>query len=126
MNDANNSFTELIMWEYRGLAALTAIVEEGNFERAATALSIGQPAVSHRLRAGTMGWRIAGHTQPAAASDNQVRHELKAGTLVELTPREVLGVPLYWHQWNMQTPITRALNTAIGDAAKRWLAQHPA
>ena len=51
----------------------------------------------------------------------QVRHELEAGTLVELTPREALSFPLYWHQWNIQTPITRALNTAIADAAKRWL-----
>ena len=37
--------------DYRGLAALDAIVGLGSFERAATALSISQPAVSHRLRA---------------------------------------------------------------------------
>lgn len=37
--------------DYRGLAALDAVVEQGSFERAAAALSISQPAVSHRLRA---------------------------------------------------------------------------
>jgi LysR family transcriptional regulator (chromosome initiation inhibitor) len=37
--------------DYRGLAALDAVIEQGSFERAATALSISQPAVSHRLRA---------------------------------------------------------------------------
>lgn len=52
----------------------------------------------------------------------QVRHELESGTLVELTPREVLSLPLYWHQWNIQTPVTRALHTAVADAAQRWLA----
>lgn len=37
--------------DYKALAALDAIVEYGSFERAAAALSISQPAVSHRLRA---------------------------------------------------------------------------
>jgi LysR family transcriptional regulator (chromosome initiation inhibitor) len=37
--------------DYRGLAALDAVVGLGGFERAAAALAISQPAVSHRLRA---------------------------------------------------------------------------
>ena len=37
--------------DYKALAALDAVVEHGSFERAAVALSISQPAVSHRLRA---------------------------------------------------------------------------
>jgi LysR family transcriptional regulator (chromosome initiation inhibitor) len=37
--------------DYRGLAALDAVIEQGSFERAAVALSLSQPAVSHRLRA---------------------------------------------------------------------------
>jgi len=302
MNDLNLSFAELIMWDYRGLAALTAVVEEGNFERAAAALFISQPAVSHRLRAleqwagellvirsqppqatirgqqliahfrqvqllefgmearsqthtpmprlaiavnadsaatwlldalapllnppmclidlriddqdetlrhlregqvfgciTSSGDVVAGTTVEALGnmiylcvatpafmqhwfpdgvtasriavapalvynrSDRlhdrylrqaglppdvpknffpsaegfvsfikagygygivpaiQVRRELEVGTLVELTPREVLSLPLYWHQWNIQTSLTRALNTAIVDAAQRWL-----
>lgn len=52
----------------------------------------------------------------------QIRQELQEGTLVELSPRSTLSVPLYWHQWNIQTPITRAFNTAIVSAAQRWLA----
>lgn len=51
MNSIQLIFIKLIVWDYRGLAALAAIIEEGNFERAATALAISQPAVSHRLRA---------------------------------------------------------------------------
>jgi LysR family transcriptional regulator (chromosome initiation inhibitor) len=51
MNSVHILFIELIMWDYRGLAALAAIVEEGSFDRAAAALAISQPAVSHRLRA---------------------------------------------------------------------------
>ncbi|OBV40226.1 LysR family transcriptional regulator, chromosome initiation inhibitor [Janthinobacterium psychrotolerans] len=39
------------MLDYRGLAALDAVVEQGSFEKAASALSITQSAVSHRLRA---------------------------------------------------------------------------
>lgn len=52
----------------------------------------------------------------------QVLSELEAGVLVELTPRSALNVSLYWHQWNIQTPITRALRTAIVDTAQRCLA----
>ena len=37
--------------DYRGLAALDAVLEQGSFEKAAMALSITQSAVSHRLRA---------------------------------------------------------------------------
>ncbi|KAB8041543.1 LysR family transcriptional regulator ArgP [Janthinobacterium aquaticum] len=303
MNAIHILFARLIMWDYRGLAALTAIVEEGNFERAAAALSISQPAVSHRLRAleewagellvirsqppqatvrgqgliahfrkvkllessmeieskahssllrvaiavnadsaatwllqalvpllaapaclvdiriddqdetlrylregqvigcvTSSGDAVAGTTvqalgvmsylcvatpefvrrwfpdgvtasatavAPALAynrSDRlheryleqarlppdvpknffpsaegfvsfikagfgygmvpaiQVRHELESGSLVELAPRESLSVPLYWHQWNIQTPVTRTLNMAIVDAAQRLLA----
>jgi LysR family transcriptional regulator (chromosome initiation inhibitor) len=303
MNDIHILFARLIMWDYRGLAALTSIIEEGNFERAAAALSISQPAVSHRLRAleewagellvirsqppqatirgqrliahfrqvqllesgmeieskahtpllqltiavnadsaatwlldalapllnarvclidvriddqdetlrylregrvigcitssgdavagttvqrlGNMSylcvatpefvgrWFPDGVTALATAvapalmynrSDRlherylqqaglppdvpknffpsaegfvsfikaghgygivpaiQVRHELESGALVELTPREPLSVSLYWHQWNIQTPVTRALNIAITEAARRWLA----
>ena len=303
MNDFHISFDKLIMLDYRGLAALTAVVEEGNFERAAAALSISQPAVSHRLRAleewagellvirsqppqatlrgrrliahfrqvqllesgieiesnaytplprlsiavnadsaatwlldalaplmttpkclidlriddqdvtlgylcegqvigcitscgdavagttvealGIMSylcvatpgfvsrWFPDGLTASATAvapallynrSDRlherylqqvglpidvpknffpsaegfvsfikagygygivpaiQVRHELETGALVELPPREALNVPLYWHQWNIQTPVTRELSVAIADTARRWLA----
>lgn len=36
--------------DYRGLAALDAIIEYGNFDKAAAALAITQSAVSQRLR----------------------------------------------------------------------------
>jgi LysR family transcriptional regulator (chromosome initiation inhibitor) len=52
----------------------------------------------------------------------QVRQELEQGTLLELTPASALRVPLYWHQWNIQTQVTRALHAAIVGGAQRLLA----
>lgn len=192
------------MWDYRGLAALAAIIEEGNFERAAAVLAISQPAVSRRLRAlgewagellvirsqppqtTSRGQRLIAHfrqvqllesgvatasqahtplprlaiavnadtaatwlldalapllDEPVCLIDVhiddqdetlrhlregrvvgciQVRQELEQGTLVELMPASALNVPLYWHQWNIQTPVTRALRAAIVGAAHRF------
>ena len=36
--------------DYRGLAALDAVIEHGSFDKAAAALAITQSAVSQRLR----------------------------------------------------------------------------
>lgn len=51
----------------------------------------------------------------------QVREALRTGCLVELMPDSALEVPLYWHQWHIQTPLTRALHDAIIGAAAQWL-----
>lgn len=37
--------------DYRGLAALDAVISLGGFDKAAAALALSQPAVSHRIRA---------------------------------------------------------------------------
>ena len=52
----------------------------------------------------------------------QVREELNSGKLLELVPGSELMVPLYWHRWNIQTALTRALNDAIVGTALKWLA----
>lgn len=38
------------MFDYRALEALTAVIEQGGFERAAKRLNISQSAVSQRIR----------------------------------------------------------------------------
>jgi LysR family transcriptional regulator (chromosome initiation inhibitor) len=48
---------------------------------------------------------------------------LQRGTMVDLTPGNWLDVPLVWHAWDIQTPLTRALTDAIVSAAQRWLNQ---
>lgn len=61
--------------DYRGLAALDAIVDCGSFERAALALSLSQPAVSHRLRAleEQIGELLLIRGQPPRATDRGQR-----------------------------------------------------
>lgn len=61
--------------DYRGLAALDAIVESGSFERAAIKLSLSQPAVSHRLRAleEQIGELLLIRSQPPRATDRGQR-----------------------------------------------------
>lgn len=51
----------------------------------------------------------------------QIRGELERGELVEVMPNNDLKVPLYWHQWNIQTALTRALHDAVTSTAGKWL-----
>jgi len=51
----------------------------------------------------------------------QIHGELARGELVELMPDSELQVPLYWHRWNIQTPLTRALSDAIVETALKRL-----
>jgi LysR family transcriptional regulator (chromosome initiation inhibitor) len=53
----------------------------------------------------------------------QCERQLKAGTLVDLTPGEWLDVPLVWHMWDIQTPFTRALSDNVIATARKWLLQ---
>lgn len=51
----------------------------------------------------------------------QIRAELERGDLIELAPGTQFPVPLYWHRWNIQTPLTVRLNQAIVETASTWL-----
>ena len=53
----------------------------------------------------------------------QVREELADGRLIDLAPGTQVDVALYWHRWNIQTPLTRTLNDAIVATAAKWLEQ---
>ncbi|MCB2813663.1 LysR family transcriptional regulator, partial [Listeria monocytogenes] len=48
-NPADLSLGKLILFDYKLLAALAAVVEQGGFERAAQALGLSQSAVSQRI-----------------------------------------------------------------------------
>ncbi|MES2117215.1 MAG: LysR family transcriptional regulator ArgP [Pseudomonadota bacterium] len=48
---------------------------------------------------------------------------LRAGTLVELAPGASLDVPLLWHAWDIQTPLTRRLSEQVVATARKWLEQ---
>nr|WP_319121245.1 LysR family transcriptional regulator [Pseudomonas aeruginosa] len=49
-NPADLSLGKLILFDYKLLAALAAVVEQGGFERAAQALGLSQSAVSQRIK----------------------------------------------------------------------------
>jgi LysR family transcriptional regulator (chromosome initiation inhibitor) len=46
---------------------------------------------------------------------------LAAGRLVELTPGDGLDVPLIWHCWDIQTPLTKQLSDSLITTARLWL-----
>ncbi|MBA5636666.1 LysR family transcriptional regulator ArgP [Duganella sp. LX20W] len=48
---------------------------------------------------------------------------LRAGTLVDLVPGVSLNVPLIWHAWDIQTPLTRRLTEQVVTTARKWLEQ---
>lgn len=53
----------------------------------------------------------------------QIRAELARGDLIELAPGTQFQVALYWHRWNIETPLTSTLNDAIVQTAAKWLDQ---
>ena len=67
------------------------------------------------LRLG-MGWGMA----PSA----QVKPWLENGELQELAPGLYLAVPLYWHLWGLDTPLTQSLTTALTQAASSYDITH--
>ncbi|MET3134574.1 LysR family transcriptional regulator (chromosome initiation inhibitor) [Oxalobacteraceae bacterium GrIS 1.11] len=65
--------------DYRGLAALDAVIGHGSFERAAAALAISQPAVSQRIRtlenlAGTLLIVRSQPPRPTEAGQRLIAH----------------------------------------------------
>jgi len=48
----------------------------------------------------------------------QIDRALAAGELVNLTPDDGIDVPLVWHAWNIQTPLTKALSEQIIKTAR--------
>lgn len=55
----------------------------------------------------------------------QIDRALAAGELVDLTPDDGIEVPLVWHAWNIQTPLTQALSEQIIKTARLSLDYRP-
>ncbi|MES2741198.1 MAG: LysR family transcriptional regulator ArgP [Pseudomonadota bacterium] len=53
----------------------------------------------------------------------QAQAGLASGRLLDLTPGDGLDVPLVWHAWDIQTPLTRALTQHIVAGARGALRQ---
>jgi LysR family transcriptional regulator (chromosome initiation inhibitor) len=51
----------------------------------------------------------------------RVRDLIASGELVNLAPRQRLGVALYWHCWNLSSDVLDALSGALREAAARSL-----
>ncbi len=51
----------------------------------------------------------------------QVKHQLEQGTLVDLVPGYHLDVPLYWHYWQMESPVMEALRKSVLQATRQAL-----
>ena len=54
-----------------------------------------------------------------------VRPQLESGQLINLAPTAALPVNLYWHCWNLDSPLLDALTRAITVAAGSALTASP-
>lgn len=75
------------------------------------------PSAEGRLRAVLAGWGVS------VLPELQVRELLQQGGLVNVSPGSVLPVELFWHCWNIDSPMLTALTEAITGAARRALNQ---
>lgn len=51
----------------------------------------------------------------------QVAPYLRRRELVDLTPGKFIGVKLYWHMWDLRTPLTEALTDVLERSCKKFL-----
>ena len=94
----------------------------------------GTDYVTKPIRAREVIARIVTHTH-AAREQAQARNaldafghatlvvRLAAGRLVDVAAGQALDVPLIWHAWDIQTPLTRTLSDAVIATARKWLLQ---
>jgi len=60
--------------------------------------------------------------------DQQSRPYFERGLVQDMAPGNYLAVPLYWHVWNLKTPLARRLTDALLQGAEQYLepfALHP-
>ena len=73
------------------------------------------PSTEQYLQAVADGWGYG--TIP----DGQGQERLASGELVDLAPGRALPVELYWHCWNIESPLLRALTEALVDGAAAFM-----
>ena len=66
-----------------------------------------------RLTEAGLGWGLV--------PELQVREQLKAGRLVEVTPDRPIDVPLYWHHWRNGGQLLGQLTEHLARTAAQWL-----
>ena len=67
------------------------------------------PSAFQEMAAAGLGWGMA--------PEKLITPYLKAGTLVNMTPKSVLDVPLYWQSWRLASPTLEALTRAVKGAS---------
>jgi LysR family transcriptional regulator (chromosome initiation inhibitor) len=73
------------------------------------------PSSEGQVRAVLAGWGVS------VVPELRVRDLIASGELVNLAPRQRLGVALYWHCWNLSSDVLDALSGALREAAARSL-----
>ena len=74
------------------------------------------PNSEAQVRAVAAGWGVG------VVPELLARQGLADGSLVNVAPSEVLRVDLYWHCWNLQSPLLDALSSAMQRTATDCLA----
>ncbi|MEI7431911.1 MAG: LysR family transcriptional regulator ArgP [Betaproteobacteria bacterium] len=70
------------------------------------------PSSEGQVRAALSGWGAS------VVPELLVRPFLDSGELINLSPATVLHVSLYWHCWNLDSPMLHALTSAVTQAAE--------
>ena len=73
------------------------------------------PSSEGQVRAALSGWGAT------VVPELLVRPLLVSGALINLTPEADLRVSLYWHCWNLDSPVLHTLTAAVTSAAAKTL-----
>ena len=69
------------------------------------------PSSEGQVRAALAGWGVS------VVPEQLARELIAAGRLVNLAPKHVLQIGLYWHCWNLESDVLDALTSALLGAA---------
>lgn len=78
------------------------------------------PSSDGQLHAALAGWGAA------VLPRLRVQNQLESGALVNVAPAHSLPVDLYWHCWNLDSPVIDRLTAALSAAARRVLSKNTA
>lgn len=81
----------------------------------ATLKQVYVPSSEGQARAARLGWGVT------VVPRLLVESALKAGDLVDVAPRHICSVALYWHCWNLASDVLTEITQALRDAAARAL-----
>ena len=69
------------------------------------------PSSEGQVRAAIAGWGAS------VVPELIAREHIAAGKLVNIAPKKVLPIQLYWHCWNLESDVLDALTRSLLDAA---------